>query len=516
MSDTSQTDAISVPPTAPTPTSGTSRVLISALWLSEASTQRLKEAFECEVVDDLKTPSPPDLVMMSTRIPKVQLGRIMTKIRNDVTCPVAIVCHAGGEEAAIELMSLGAVCIVAEGNESSLHRLLPQARIIEPTGDIEEEEGVSDEQLVSTLAQRLDSSTAGSRSGRGVDEITGLPSGSDFELRFAESGQQTPLPRLGFLRLANPEDTTDDLDAETMRLLRRRIATLIGSVARRYGVDLYTISNTDYAFMGQGLSLTRAEDFGRQVIQIGECFNPSGQDYLRMAVGHAGPEVASETRTLRELAERAVDGAIAGHGGVVSADDLSRSQASATELEAALRLAKRVDEIDAHSPGHSHRVADYAAEIAQELGIDGHELMRLRLACLLHDIGKVGLSAEAMSVDESSDSELVKEFQEHAERGYRYATLSAGEEVANAIRHHHERWDGSGFPQALEKEDIPILSRIISLADTYDTWTCESKDPNAPAPLTLDEVIEKLREYSGTWFDPMIVETSITLFIGTT
>ncbi|MFV1990791.1 MAG: hypothetical protein ACC652_08650, partial [Acidimicrobiales bacterium] len=178
-----------------------------------------------------------------------------------------------------------------------------------------------------------------------MDEITGLPAGSDFELRFAESGQLSQLPRLGFLRLANPESTTDGLDPETMRLLRRRIATLLGSVARRYGVDLYTVSETDYAFMGQALSLARAEDFGQQVIQIGECFSPTGQDYMRMAVGHAGPEVASETRTLRELAERAVDGALSHHGGVVSADDLSRSQASSTELEAALRLAKRVDEI---------------------------------------------------------------------------------------------------------------------------------------------------------------------------
>ncbi|MFV1990790.1 MAG: HD-GYP domain-containing protein, partial [Acidimicrobiales bacterium] len=164
--------------------------------------------------------------------------------------------------------------------------------------------------------------------------------------------------------------------------------------------------------------------------------------------------------------------------------------------------------------GHSHRVADYAAEIAQELGIDGHELTRLRLACLLHDIGKVGLSPEAMTVDENSAPELTSAYQEHADRGYRYAMLSAGKEVAEAILHHHEYWDGSGFPQALIGEDIPILSRIILVANVYDTWTCEPKNPEAAAPLNITEVVENMRENSGKWFDPMIVETAITLFTG--
>lgn len=518
MSDTETTtdetaDAVSAPTNAAAPVSST-RVKIVSLWLSEASKLRLETSFECDITDELESTSKPDMIIISTRIPKIRLSRVMASIAEAGSTQVAVVCHAGGEAAAIELMAYGAACIVAEGNEGVLHRLVPTAQLIESDEEVEEDESTNDEGLVTTLAQRLDSSSSGSRGARGLDEITGLPGSSAFELRFAEASQRDPLPRLGFIRLSNPEHTFEGLDQETIDLLRRRIATMFNSVARRYDIELFSLNDRDYSFLGRELSVTKAEDFGLQIVQMGECFSPTGQDVIRMAVGHAGPEVASEPRTLRDLAERAVDGAIAQQGGVISADDLSRSQASSTELEAALRLAKKVDELDPYTNGHSHRVADYAAEIAQELGIEGHDLLRLRLSCLLHDIGKVGLPPEALMESTDLEGEDVKSYEEHANRGYRYASLSAGDEVALAIRHHHERWDGDGFPDALLKEDIPIFSRIIAVADAYDRWTCSRKDPAGPRPPSTDEVVASLLEESENAYDPLVVDAAINLFAG--
>ncbi len=490
---------------APSPPPGR-RASVLALWLSEASRARMARTFLCDVGDDVERAGVADLVVLSTRTPAARMARIMAILRDEADCPVVALCHAGGEATAVELVELGATCVVAEGNEATLHRLVPAAGVVgEAGGPAEggEDAGGPAETLVTTYAQRLDEAVPGSDRALGRDEVSGLPGPAAFELRMAELAQRSTLPHLGVVRLANPATTTRGLDREALDLLRRRLAMLFNTTANRYDAELFSLGDVEFAFVARGLTDRRAAELGGHMVAVAETFSPLGVDPMRLAVGHAGPEVAADLRTLRELAEGAATAAVAAGGGVVSADELGREQASSTELEAALRLAARVDEIDPYVPGHSARVAEHAVRIAREMGIDGHDLIRLRLAAVLHDIGKLGLSPAALDAPERLTGAAEEEWGRHPGRGDAHAGLSGGAEVSAAVRHHHERWDGGGIPDGLGEEEIPLAARIIAVADAYDRWTAGPEQLDPPAALS------RLVSQSGTAFDPTLVATAV-------
>ncbi len=484
------------------------RLTVVTLWVAPASRERMEQSFLCDVNDDVEQAPLADLIAISTRIPKVRMTRVMSRLRETTDAPIIVICHAGGEEIAIQLMELGAASIVAEGNERALMNAVEDATPIDSVGladvDIEPDE-VPEQQtavLVTTFAQKLESPTTGAASPRAADPVTGLPTSAAFELRIAELSQRTSLPRLGFVRVANPRTTVEDLDPEALELLLRRLTMLFVSVAHRYDAEFYRLNQTEFAYFARHLTPRRADELGDQLSTIAESFSPMGTEVMQIAVGHAGMEVASDIKTLRDLAQRAVEAAVDQGGGVVGADDLTQSLATTTELEAALRLAKKIDELDPLADTHSVNVADYAVEIGRGLGLDGLDLVRLRLSGLLHDVGKVGLDP-----DMERDS---PEFESHSEHGERYALLSAGPEVGAAIRHHHERWDGTGYPDGLEGEDIPLTARILAVADAWDRW---STGP-ASDQLPIDEIVERLREESGAWFDHSVVEAALELLDG--
>lgn len=483
------------------------RLSVVSLWVAPASRERIEQSFLSEVTDDLEQAAVADLIAISTRIPRVRMNRVMQRLRDATDAPMVVICHAGGEQVAVELMELGASSVVAEGNEKALMNAVEDATPIEPNYeglDIEpeEEEEAATSMLVTTLAQKLESPTTGSASLRATDPVTGLPTSAAFELRMAELSQRTTLPRLGFVRVANPRTTVGDLDAEALGLLLRRLSMLFVSVARRYEAELYRIADTQFAFFARRLTPRRADEFGEQLVTIAVSFSPLGTEPIQLGVGHAGMEVASDVRTLRDLAQRAVESAVDRGGGVVGADDLTQSLASTTELEAALLLARKVDELDPQSGNHSVNVSDYAVEIGRGLGLDGLDLVRLRLAGLLHDVGKIGLPE-----DVERDS---VEFEDHPVASERYAILSAGPEVGAAIRHHHERWDGTGFPDGLEGDDIPLASRIIAVADSWDRWSSGPVEDQLP----IDEIVARLQSEAGAQFDQSVVEAALELLDG--
>ncbi|MEM8902481.1 MAG: HD domain-containing phosphohydrolase [Actinomycetota bacterium] len=506
MADVDASPEQDATPAAPPPMAR--RLVVVALWVAPASRERMEQSFLCDVNDDVEQAPLADLIAISTRIPKVRTTRVMTRLRETTDAPIIVVCHAGGEDIAIQLMELGATSIVAEGNERALMNAVEDATPIDHVDaddtDIEPEEPTEQQTavLVTTFAQKLESPTSGAGTPRAVDPVTGLPTSAAFELRIAELSQRSTLPRLGFVRVANPRSTVEELDPEALELLLRRLSMLYVSVAQRYDAEFYRISDTDFAYFARHLIPRRADELGDQLNTIANSFSPLGTESIQLGVGHAGMEVASDIKTLRDLAQRAVEAAVDQGGGVVGADDLTQSLATTTELEAALKLARKVDELDPLADTHSVNVADYAVEIGRGLGFDGLDLVQLRLAGLLHDVGKVGLDPD---VDRDSS-----EYQSHPGVGERYALLSAGPDVGAAIRHHHERWDGAGFPDALEGEDIPINARILAVADAWDRWSTGPPDQQLP----IDEIVERLREESGAWFDHSVVEAALELLDG--
>lgn len=166
-----------------------------------------------------------------------------------------------------------------------------------------------------------------------------------------------------------------------------------------------------------------------------------------------------------------------------------------------------VNAIDAKSSwtkGHSERVTNYALAIAKEMGLDKEEIETLRIASLLHDIGKIGTYDMILDKPKSLTREEFNLINMHPIRGVEILQpIHQLKHLLPVIKHHHERIDGKGYPNGLKGNEIPLLSRIICVADSYDSMT---SDRPYRAALGKEHAIEELRRYSGIQFDHDVVE----------
>ena len=191
---------------------------------------------------------------------------------------------------------------------------------------------------------------------------------------------------------------------------------------------------------------------------------------------------------------------------VVELAELKRLAAGpdrAARYRAAASLAKAVDARDTYTGSHSGRVADLAARLATRLGLDAEQVELTRLAGSLHDLGKLAIPEELLrKAGELTDSERLV-LERHPQIGYRMLDSLGVDPVADIVLHHHERWDGAGYPDGLRGETIPLGARIIFVADSYDAMT---SDRVYRPRRSHEEALAELRRCSGTQFDPLIVE----------
>jgi putative nucleotidyltransferase with HDIG domain len=154
-------------------------------------------------------------------------------------------------------------------------------------------------------------------------------------------------------------------------------------------------------------------------------------------------------------------------------------------------------------PEHSERIRCLALCIAESIGLSDEEKSTLELAAYLHDIGQIGVREDMLiKPGELSEAEW-NEIKMHPETGSRIlSNIEELSELADVIRHHHERWDGAGYPDGLAGEEIPLLSRILVVADSFAAMT---SDRPYRARMTEGEAIRQLQEASGTQFDWRIV-----------
>ncbi len=153
--------------------------------------------------------------------------------------------------------------------------------------------------------------------------------------------------------------------------------------------------------------------------------------------------------------------------------------------------------------GHSTRVAHYALAIAHELGVPEEDRITLRLGALLHDVGKLTLPGLVLGKPAELTEEEYAIARAHTTRGYRLLSGVAGlREVRDIVRWHHEAYDGSGYPDGLRGGQIPLLARIVAVAETYDAMT--SPRPYQ-TPVSHEEALAKLTEAAGKQFDPEVV-----------
>jgi diguanylate cyclase (GGDEF)-like protein len=234
------------------------------------------------------------------------------------------------------------------------------------------------------------------------------------------------------------------------------------------------------------------------------------------ATATAGIAEALDTRDKDELireADLALIGAkrINQHAAVYSAELHAAMDPGIVEDEQHTRtlanaLALAVDAKDSYTRSHCQTVSQLCVVIAAELGMRRDQLIRIRLAGLLHDVGKIGIPDSILQKPAALTKAEYERMKTHSVLGA--AIIGAAEMPLEAqwVRHHHERVDGSGYPDGLAGEEIPIESRIIHVADAFEAMT--SDRPYRPAPGQR-YAIEELRRHAGSQFDPQVVEALI-------
>jgi diguanylate cyclase (GGDEF)-like protein len=185
----------------------------------------------------------------------------------------------------------------------------------------------------------------------------------------------------------------------------------------------------------------------------------------------------------------------------------SRELAESVEYDARLRatesLIRVVDARDTYTGSHSQSVAVLVEAISQALGFNEATVSQLRLAGLLHDLGKIAVPDRILQKPGRFDPGEIAVLRKHPQDGYELLQGLGVDPVDRWILHHHEHWDGSGYPHGLAGEDIPIGSRIILVADAFDAITSERiYRPAAP----VEEALDELRRFAGTQFDPAVVD----------
>lgn len=166
-------------------------------------------------------------------------------------------------------------------------------------------------------------------------------------------------------------------------------------------------------------------------------------------------------------------------------------------------LVRAIEAKDPYTSGHSQRVRDYALGIATELGFDAARLKRLSMAAELHDIGKIGVHEKVINKPGGLTDTEFESVKMHVEMGEKILKpIAYMADLLPWIRGHHEKWDGTGYPDRLKGEECPVEGRILAAADAFDAMTSKRTYNN---PLSTRDAIERLRKGAGTHFDPAIV-----------
>jgi len=173
-------------------------------------------------------------------------------------------------------------------------------------------------------------------------------------------------------------------------------------------------------------------------------------------------------------------------------------------LETIRTLAAAIDAKDPYTRGHSERVSSYSMAVARHLGLSQEEVFRIRIAAILHDVGKLGIRDGILNKPGGLTDEEYTIMRQHPDIGAQImAPIRMLKDIIPGIRNHHETWDGKGYPDRLEGEEIPLVARIIGVADTFDAMTTTRPYQKG---MELEFVLAKMKEMSGTRYDSKVVD----------
>ena len=174
-------------------------------------------------------------------------------------------------------------------------------------------------------------------------------------------------------------------------------------------------------------------------------------------------------------------------------------------------IASLIDAKDGYTHKHSERVAQFGVRLARHLGFDADSRAVVELSGLLHDVGKIGVPDAILNKPGKLTEEEFKQMRLHPVHGARILSQIQSERVVNilpGVKYHHERWDGKGYPDGLKGEEIPLLGRVLGVADFLDALT---SDRSYRKGLTLEEAVNMVKDLEGQAFDPAVVKAAVEL-----
>lgn len=181
-----------------------------------------------------------------------------------------------------------------------------------------------------------------------------------------------------------------------------------------------------------------------------------------------------------------------------------------TFYSTALSLADSLEKRDPYTGGHTKRVRTYSVAIGQMLGLDAGEMEIVTLAAILHDIGKIGVRDSVLLKEEKLDESEYASMVRHAGYGAEIIGHVKGmQPVSAGVKAHHEMYDGSGYPDRLRGDEIPLAARIIAVADTFDAMTTDRPYRKA---LSSDDAFAELSRCSGRQFDPAVIDAFLCAY----
>jgi diguanylate cyclase (GGDEF)-like protein/putative nucleotidyltransferase with HDIG domain len=279
--------------------------------------------------------------------------------------------------------------------------------------------------------------------------------------------------------------------------------------AAQRGTDVgYRIGGDEFAVILPGARALGAMEFAQRVRALtrdgahGPAFTATAG--IAEALGLRGRDDLVREADLALLGAKRVHQDVAIYGPdleLPARDAVSEDEHHTRTLSSA--LARAVDAKDSYTRSHCQTVSQLAATIATELGFTGERLGRMRLAGLLHDVGKIGVPDAILNKPAKlTDSEYAV-MQRHSLLGCDIVRAADMPVEARWVRHHHERYDGRGYPDGLAGDAIPLESRIILVADAFEAMTSDRPYRKAPGP---DFAVGELRKHAGTQFDPEVVD----------
>jgi diguanylate cyclase (GGDEF)-like protein len=347
-----------------------------------------------------------------------------------------------------------------------------------------------------------------------TDPLTGLGNHRSFQERLQRELDVASAQRTPFALCLIDVDDLKRINDRYGHPAGDRLLSHVASQLRRNG-ETFRLGGDEFAILLPRHTDEQAMAAARAIV---ERISALPQEHGRPTTVSAGiaafPGQARERDELIQLADAALywakeDGKNRAHAyrhavaGLAELKHLAADSDAAARRRAALALAEAADARDAYIGKHSKRVGKLAARLAARLGLATDEIEDARLAGILHDIGKIAIPEEILRKPDAFGEAERKVVERHPEIAFRMLDPFGVGRVAHWVLHHHEHWDGHGYPDGLRGAEIPLVARILLVADAFDAMT--SGRVYEHERLTPTEALFELERCAGSQFDPEIV-----------